>query len=126
MALYLYLIDTNIIVDYLRKNKKAVSFLEQQKSHKISLITVAELYQGAKNKKEFNCIKTLLSHFNILPINKESSLLAIKLMEKYFLSSGLLILDALIAATAIVNNLTLVTGNIKHFQMIESIKLKEF
>ena len=118
------LLDTNIIINYLRKDKKTVSFLEQHKIPKISVITVAELYQGAKDKKELKNLKKLLSYFKILPLDKNSSSLAIKLLEKYYLSHSLIILDALIAATAIENNLTLITANIKHFKMIKKLKLK--
>jgi hypothetical protein len=40
-----------------------------------------------------------------------------------FLSHGLLIPDALIAATALEFNLTLCTKNIRHFQMIPDLEL---
>jgi predicted nucleic acid-binding protein len=54
-------------------------------------------------------------------IDEKISQLALKLMERYLLSSHLLILDAIIAATAIRHNLTLITGNLKHFKMIKGL-----
>lgn len=121
-----YLIDTNIIVDYLRKNEKAASFLDSQKLPIISTITAGEIYQGAKNKTELKTIKKLLNYFEIYPFTKQTSSLSLKLLEKYSLSYGLLILDALIAATSIENNLILLTNNIKHFKMIKGLKLKKW
>lgn len=119
-----FLLDTNIIIDYLRENKDSALFLEKQKKPIISIITVAELYQGVKNKTELKKIKQLLKYFKILTIDENISLLAINLMEKYFLSSGLLILDAFIAATAINHKLILKTKNIKHFKMINELKIE--
>lgn len=42
-------------------------------------------------------------------------------MDSYFLSHGLLIPDALIAATAVEEGLTLFTRNLRHFQMIPGL-----
>ena len=121
-----FLIDTNIIVDYLRKNAKAASFLDSQKLPTISTITAGEIYQGAKNKKELKVIKKLLGCFKIYPLTKQISSLSLKLLEKYSLSHGLLILDALIASTAMENSLVLLTNNVKHFKMIKELKLKKW
>jgi len=48
---------------------------------------------------------------------------AYQLMHSFFLSHGLLIPDALIAATALELGLTLCTKNIRHFQMIENLEV---
>ena len=44
-------------------------------------------------------------------------------MDSYFLSHGLLIPDALIAATALEQGLALYTKNLRHFQVIASLTL---
>lgn len=121
-----YLIDTNVIVDYLRKNKRAVSFLNSLDQVIISLVTAGEIYQGTKNKQELKKIKKLLKFFKILPIGERISQLSLSLLEEYTLPSGLLILDSMIAATAMQDNLTLVTGNFKHFKMIKGLKLEKW
>ena len=118
-----YLLDTCIIVDYLRKNKKAASLLSSLEKPLVSVITAGEIYQGCRNKKELNEVKKALRFFNIIPINEAISQLSLELLEKHTLSFGLLILDSFIAATAIKSNLTLITANIKHFKMIETLKL---
>ena len=121
-----YLIDTSVIVDYLRKNKRAASFLNSLDQIVISVITAGEIYQGAKDKKELKSIKKLFKFFKILPIDEQISQLSLKLLEKYTLSNGLLILDSIIAAAAIKNNLTLITGNFKHFKMIKDLKVEKW
>lgn len=121
-----YLIDTSIIIDYLREKKRAASFLNSLDQVIISMITAGEIYQGAKDKKELKSINKLLKFFKILPIDEPVSQLSLKLLEKYVLSGGLLILDSMIAATAINNNLTLITGNLKHFEMIKGLKVEKW
>lgn len=121
-----YLTDTTIIVDFLRGQKKAIGFIEDQKNIIISSITVSEIYQGVRDKRELNAVNKLLDKFQIIHVNEKTSGLSLELLQKYRLSNNLLILDALIAATAIVNNMTLFTGNIKHFSMIKELKLKKW
>lgn len=47
-------------------------------------------------------------------------------IEEYTLSSGMRAGDAIIAATATENSLTLVTSDAKHFMAIKDLKLKTF
>ena len=47
-------------------------------------------------------------------------------IEEYALSNGLRDRDAIIAATATENNLTLLTSNAKHFKSIKDLRLKIF
>ena len=120
-----YLVDTNLLVDYLRGEKKIVSFLDSLGEVAVSLVSAGEIYQGAKDRKELNLITSFLSaHCKIIPCDEQISNLALGLLEKYTLSHGLLILDALIAATAMRYDLTLVTGNLKHFRMIKGLKMQ--
>lgn len=121
-----YLVDTNIVIDYSRGDKKAGSFLNSLDELIVSMITVGEVYQGARNKQEIESAKQFFAFTKILPINEQISNLAIELLEKHTLSFGLLIIDALLAATAIEHDLTLISGNVKHFEMIEGLKLKKW
>jgi predicted nucleic acid-binding protein len=50
----------------------------------------------------------------------------LRLMKLYAISHGLRIPDALIAATAMEENLTLVTANIKHFSFIKDLSLLDW
>lgn len=121
-----YLVDTNIIVDYSKGKEKAASFLNSLDEFIVSVITVGEVYQRVRSRKELEFAKQLFAFAKVLPINEHISSLTLKLLEKYTLSHGLLILDAFIAATAIRHNLTLTTGNIKHFRMIKELKVEKW
>lgn len=119
-----YLIDSNVIIFYLRDDTKAVSFLDNLGKFYISSIIAGEVYQGAKNKKELKTTTDFFSKYcHIIPVNIQMSDLALELLQKYVLSHGLLILDALIAATAIEENLQLVTANTKHFKFVKGLKI---
>ncbi len=120
-----FLADTTVLVEHLRGNNLAKSFLEKNNAI-ISSVTKAELVQGSRNKTDLKIVKTLCNSFVEAPINEKITKLAISLLEKHYLSHGLLFLDALIAATALERNLTLITGNTKHFTFIPKLLLKDW
>lgn len=117
------LIDTTIIIDYLRGDRKVLEFLKSSSSTYISLITQVEVYQGARNKEELKNWDKVLANFIVLPVTAQISEKAVELIKTYHLSHGLLILDSFIAATAIIHHYPLVTTNIKHFQMIKELSI---
>lgn len=89
----------------------------------ISSITVMELYQGMGNKIELSQMKKKLKFYDIIHIDNTISEKAIELIDKFRLSHGLTIPDALIAATAVTYQLELYTYNVKDFDFIHNIKL---
>lgn len=118
----MYLIDTDVLIWVLRGNKKYVDFLQDIKdkdSLSISTITIAEIY---KNIYPSEIVKTenLFKEFQIWDV---TTLIA-KQGGLYWQEYGkqlknLNLTDCLIAGTANVNNLTLVSLNIKHFPMTD-------
>lgn len=125
MVMAKYLADTTLLVDHLRKDEKAKEFLIV-KGPSISQASVAELIEGAKNKLHLNQINITVGPLEVVPISENISSSAIELMLECFLSHGLEFMDALIAATAMENNLTLVTANVKHFSFIKRLKLLDW
>ncbi len=125
MVMAKYLADTTLLVDHLRKVEAAKEFLIV-KAPSISQASVAELIEGAKNKFHLNQINITISPLEVIPINENISSSAINLILEYFLSHGLEFMDALIAATAMEHNLTLVTANVKHFSFIKGLKLTDW
>lgn len=117
-----YLVDTSILIDHLRGKSEATEFLKQD-NLVISAVTGAELFQGARNKKEQELIQKLVNQFEISWFTPSISKLALELLKQYFLKFSLGFLDALIAATALNKDLILVTGNLKHFRSINNLKL---
>lgn len=87
-----------------------------------------ELLQSARDKKQHAVIKDFLRHFNftVLPLTENIGHRALIYVEEYSLSFNLRAADAIIAATAIENNLPLISGNVKHFKPIKDLSLKPF
>ena len=117
-----YLVDTSLLIDHLRGKPQILDFLLQNRPS-VSIVTLAELIQGTKNKNQMRAVEDLLTDLPLIQINQSISLKAITLMKKYFHSNHFEYLDALIAGTAIEENLSLITANIKHFQMLKELKL---
>jgi len=120
------LIDTDILIDLSRNIKLAVDFVESAAKKSLltaSSVTKMELIVGCRNKVELKNLNTFLLHFQVINLNSQISEIAIELLSKYRLSHGLLIPDALIAATAISENCSFATKNIKDYQFIEGLNL---
>ncbi|MDR1176218.1 MAG: PIN domain-containing protein [Treponema sp.] len=118
------LIDSCILIDHLRGNKNIDFIGKDKRNHlKMSIITMMELILGARNKKEIENMQKAFRKIEIVNINEQISEMAYELVFKYNKSHNLFINDAIIAATAIINNTTLVTLNISDFRFISGISL---
>ena len=123
-----YIADTTVLIEHLRGNPKAKSFLEEFHPA-ISIISRAELIQGVTNQTELKTAQNLCKNFTEIGISEKTSQLALTLLERYFLSHNLKFLDALSAATSLSENCILITANAKHFVFIPNlltISWKEF
>lgn len=122
------LFDTNIFIYLEKQNTKAIALIEKSTDIQISAITYMELIQGASNKNKAKLVERLLQAFNIriLELNDNISIIARLLVKQYAQSHALTLGDALIAATAIQHNLTLITANYRAFRFIEGLEIKKF
>lgn len=119
-----FLVDTDVIVDYLCGQKEAVVFLEQSTAPiLISTITVAELYAGVRNEKEWDVLEEFFHAFEIVSVDKTIAKRGGLFRRDFGPSHGVGIADALIAATATIIEATLVTLNKRHFPMIRDIQV---
>jgi predicted nucleic acid-binding protein len=119
-----YLIDTDIIIDYLRGVPPSTHFLEKtivNAACYLSSITVAELYAGIREGKERHLFENFLQAFEIVPINTEIAQLGGLFRRDYHKRFGVGLADALIAASAHTMVAQLVTLNKKHFPMLKNI-----
>ena len=119
------LIDTDILIDAARGLAAARTFLTGQQAAgiRISIISAMELVRGSRNARELAQVQGFLQHFTTLPVNATISQTAYSLMTSFFLSHGLLIPDALIAATAQEHGLALHTKNTRDFRMIPGLSV---
>lgn len=116
------LIDTDILIDYLRGHPSAVSFMEQCIDDLvISAVSVAELYQGVREGQERTKLSRMISALTVLPLTQEVAETAGLFRRDYRDSIGCGLADCMIAATASGHHLTLATLNDKHFKMLDSV-----
>jgi predicted nucleic acid-binding protein len=122
------LIDTDVIIWYMRGNERARDFLDANPRFHLSVITYMELVQGMRNKNELRALRRALKNWKaeIIYINEEISSKAMFYVEQHYLSHSVQLADALIAATAVSYGLTLQTGNDKHYKIIKEVELEIF
>ncbi len=122
----LVVVDTDVLIDAGRNIGDAVICLEQverQASLAISVVSEMKLVVGCRNKAEQRALDKFLSRFRVVKSNEQTSDLAIDLLRRYRLSHGLLIADALIAATAILQGIPFVTKNERDYRFITELRL---
>lgn len=122
------MIDTDVLIWYMRGNSKANKVIEKLNGFFISVITYMELVQGMRNKRELTLLRSALRKWNakVLYINEDISAKAMFLVEQHYLRNSLVVADALIASTAISNGVKLLTGNTKYYKIIKHIELESF
>ena len=122
----LIIVDTDVLIDAGRNVKEALNCLqqiEQRLPAAVSSVTQMELIIGCRNKNELDSLGQFLDRFHILKLNEQISDTAIDLLKRYRLSHGLLIADALIAATAIVSDLSFASKNQRDYRFIKDLQL---
>jgi predicted nucleic acid-binding protein len=117
----LYLPDTNVFSKIFNRDVQVQTIVENLDSVICSTVYI-ECLQGSKSNQEKNSIKKYLSNFPLLLVGSDISQLAIELIDSYSNIHGLLLADALIAATALENDLTVLTYNINDFKFIKNLK----
>jgi len=122
------IIDTDVIIWYLKGNKKARELIEKSIPFSISVITYMELIQGMRNKEETRMFLRQMQKWNvdIIQIDKEISSRAMFYVQEYTLSHSMMLADALIAAIVVQTGGTLLTANDRHYKFIPAIDCKKF
>ncbi len=116
-----YLIDTNSVIDYLDNRLPGIAnnLIEKVKSQ-ISVITRMELLSWSGiNEQQSSILTSFIEDSDVFPLDEPIILKTIEIRKSYKTKLP----DAIIAATAIVNNLPLITRNTKDFSGIEGLKV---
>ncbi|HMJ02665.1 MAG TPA: type II toxin-antitoxin system VapC family toxin [Conexibacter sp.] len=108
------LVDTDVFVDHLRG---ARPFEPEGALVSYSTITRAELFAGRASQEA--AVRTLLDPFRELTVDRAVAELGGRLRRE----QGVPIADALIAATALVNDLALATRNLRDFGRVPDLRL---
>ncbi len=117
-----HLLDTNVLSRFFFGDTRVKQFLGEIDAG-IDTVVYIEFIQGSIKKKQRELIKKHLSKLPYFTLTPEVALQSIELIDKYSASRGLFLADALIASTALVNDLTLVTYNLKDFDFIKGLSV---
>ena len=120
--------DTDVFIWMQRGNRRAAALVDATPERFLSVQSYMELLQCAQDKKQQRLVKQFLADlsFTVLPLTENSGHRALIYIEEYGISSGLRAGDALIAATAVENNLSLASGNARHFRALHDLVLRVF
>lgn len=120
-----YLYDTNIIIYYLQQQFPVateifIDSLIQNQSPVISVITEIELlcWNGSL-ENDIEVLKCFIGETIVIPLEQDVKLRTIEIRKKYKLKMP----DAIIAASALVHDLTLLTRNLNDFKLIPELKI---
>lgn len=120
-----YLWDTNIVIYFLQNQfpanaEKLIDALLTESSPIISVITEMELLcWKSPQDKDTEVLKSFIDEIQIIELTEQIKYKAVELRKNYIIKLP----DAIIAATAIVNDLHLITRNTKDFKNIKRLKL---
>lgn len=122
------LVDTDVLIWYMRGQVAAAKFISELESFSISAVTYMELVQGMRNKRELLALRHAVKAWRtpVLAITEAISNRAIAYAETHFMSHSLRLGDALIAATAVEHGLPIATANTKHYQVLSELTLHPF
>jgi len=96
------LIDTDVLIDYLRGEPKALEYLKAARTTlRVSCLTLTELYVGVRDGAEREALTRLEELFEAVPVDREIAVQAGLFRRDYGRSHGTGLIDALIAASAI-------------------------
>jgi tRNA(fMet)-specific endonuclease VapC len=127
MADRIVVVDTSVLIDYFRKTDKANSVLialfDQGYDFCISAITHYEIYSGA-TASQLPFWQQVLDRVKVLSFDEAVSQAAVDINNSLKSKRKQIgMADLFIAATAIANNMPLVTLNKKHFDRIDGLTL---
>jgi tRNA(fMet)-specific endonuclease VapC len=128
-----YLLDTNIVIFLLRSKHRIhekIAFVGLNNCF-ISEITLAELKVGAEKSHDPSHSHLLVDTFaetvSVLPISNVLDVFASEKIRLEKLGTPMHDhFDVLIAATAIVNQLVMVTNNVKHFTLFSNLTIEDW
>lgn len=122
------LVDTDVLIWFLRGRESAREALEALESVELSAVTYMELVQGVRSKEELRPLRLTMQRngWRVLPLTENIGQRATVYLENYALSDGMRLADALIAASAVESGAVLLTGNERHYKCVPGLALDRY
>ena len=122
------LIDTDVLVWYLRGRESARVALGRLDDVSLPAIVYMELVRGVRDKTELRLLRQTIRRrgWRTVPLSENIGHRATVYLESHALSHGLQLADALIAASAAESGDALMTANVKHYRVVPDIELVRF
>lgn len=111
------LVDSDVLIDHLRGARRFAPSAEDGVAY--SVVTRAELFAGRASQED--AVVRLLAPFQELPVDRRVAELGGRLRREH----GVRIADALIAATALVHGLALMTRNLRDFEPVPNLRIED-
>ena len=116
-----YLMDSNVVIDYLRGSLPAagMTFMDGVVNDipKVSIVTQIEVLGFSTTSEAYKILTDFFEDALVLPLSDEVAQKTIELRKNYKIKLP----DAIIAATALAYNLTLISRNVKDFQRVADL-----
>lgn len=112
------IVDTNILIDFLKGKKDGVSFVGSLPFIRTSVVVVSELYSGVQGRREMNELEEFLKFIEPIDVSLEIARDAGLLRKKFLRSHRIELPDAIIAATANDLNIPVASLDKKHFSVL--------
>ncbi len=119
------LCDTNILIEFYKGNSEIIGELHKAglSNLAVSVVTIGELFYGARDKAELVKIQKHLALMKQIQLDEDISNRFLNLLDEYALSHRLSVPDALIAATALSQDIPIFTLNLRDFRYISDLKV---
>ena len=121
------LIDTDVVIEYLRsKDKSSTELIKLLQKHDVLLSSISEfeLYLGAKTERHQTDLEMVFNEVEVIPFDFGCGRIAAKIWKGRDLThQHLEIKGVFIASIAIYDAVWLRTFNEKHFKGIEELKM---
>ncbi len=118
------ILDTDIFIEILRNTPAARTWLAVQSPRPLlGGVAALEATFGSQLTAELHRVQNTISHFQVVWPTEADFRLAISTLSRYKLSNGIGGLDALAAAAAVNQGLSLASFNAKHFIAVPGLSL---
>ncbi len=121
------LLDSDVVIDVLRQYQPAVEWFNSLDPADVAIPSLAamELVEGARDLRAQRTVFSVIGPLRHYYADEAVQRHAMILLAAHKLSSGLGLIDALIAATALRMAVPLCSYNVKHFGVVAGLDLRQ-